>query len=60
MARPLRVEFPGAIYHVTARGNERREIFRDDEDRHTFLAEAAEEFGRWGQRLTLDKNYSVS
>jgi REP element-mobilizing transposase RayT len=48
MARPLRVEFPGAIYHVTARGNERREIFRDDEDRHTFLAtlaEAAEEFG---------------
>jgi REP element-mobilizing transposase RayT len=48
MARPLRVEFPGALYHVTARGNERRPIFRDDEDRRTFLAtlgEGCEEFG---------------
>jgi hypothetical protein len=31
MARPLRIEF--ASYHVTARGNERRVIFRDDQDR---------------------------
>src|SRR5712692_7480885 len=38
MARPLRLEFPGALYHVTARGNERRAIVRDDEDRKTFLA----------------------
>ena len=30
MARLLRVQFPGAIYHVSARGNERRLIFRDD------------------------------
>jgi len=33
MARPLRVEFPGAVYHVTARGNRREDIFVDDEDR---------------------------
>jgi REP element-mobilizing transposase RayT len=38
MARPVRVEFPGAVYHVTARGNERRRIFRDDADRRQFLA----------------------
>ncbi len=37
MARPLRIEYPGAYYHVTARGNERRAIFRDDHDRERFL-----------------------
>ena len=37
MARPLRLEYPGAIYHVTSRGNEKRPIFKDDQDRHTFL-----------------------
>ena len=37
MARPLRIEFPGAVYHITSRGNERREIFRDDYDREDFL-----------------------
>lgn len=37
MARPLRIERPGGRYHVTARGNERRDIFRDDTDRFRFL-----------------------
>jgi len=37
MARPLRVEFPGAIYHVTSRGNARADIFLDDADRRMFL-----------------------
>lgn len=37
MARPLRIEFAGALYHVTSRGNERRPIFRSDHDRRTFL-----------------------
>ena len=32
MARPLRIEFPGAIYHVMSRGNARRTIFRDEGD----------------------------
>jgi len=38
MARPLRLEYPGAVYHVTARGNAGQEIFLDDEDREAFLA----------------------
>ena len=33
MARPLRIDYPDAFYHVTCRGNERREIFKDDRDR---------------------------
>jgi REP element-mobilizing transposase RayT len=37
MARPLRIEFPGALYHVTARGNHRQDIFVDNEDRQRFL-----------------------
>jgi REP element-mobilizing transposase RayT len=37
MARPLRIEFPGAFYHITARGNERKDIYRDDRDRERFL-----------------------
>jgi putative transposase len=37
MSRPLRLEYEGAIWHVTSRGNERREIFRDRNDRSTFL-----------------------
>ena len=42
MARPLRLEYPGAIYHVTARGNERRSIFRSPTDRRRFLSKLAE------------------
>ena len=38
MSRPLRLEFPGAVWHVTCRGNERRDVFRDDGDREMFLA----------------------
>jgi REP element-mobilizing transposase RayT len=37
MARPLRIEYEGAVYHVTSRGNERKHIFRNDEDREIFL-----------------------
>lgn len=38
MARPLRIEFAGAVYHVSARGDHRQAIFRDDEDRRRFLS----------------------
>ena len=38
MARPLRIEFAGALYHVTARGNAREDIYGDDGDRHQFLS----------------------
>ncbi len=37
MARPLRIEFAGALYHVTARGNARQDIFLNDIDRRDFL-----------------------
>ena len=37
MARLLRIQFEGALYHVTARGNERKAIVRDDQDRQRFL-----------------------
>ncbi len=38
MVRPLRIEFPGAVYHVTSRGNARADIFEDVNDRHLFLS----------------------
>ena len=38
MVRALRIQYPEAYYHVTCRGNERREIFKDDEDRKVFKA----------------------
>ena len=37
MPRPLRIEYTGAIYHITNRGNARRPIFEDDKDRETFI-----------------------
>jgi REP-associated tyrosine transposase len=37
MARPLRIEYPGAIYHITSRGNARERIFLEDADRRIFL-----------------------
>ncbi|WP_303905228.1 REP-associated tyrosine transposase [Thiohalomonas denitrificans] len=37
MARPLRIEFAGALYHVTSRGDGQEDIYRDDEDRRLFL-----------------------
>ena len=37
MARPLRIEFAGALYHVTARGNAQQDIYRNDDDRRHFL-----------------------
>ena len=38
MSRPIRIEFPDALYHVTARGDRRENIFEDDEDRQIFLS----------------------
>jgi REP element-mobilizing transposase RayT len=37
MGRPLRIEYPGALYHVTSRGNEKQDIFLEDSDRKRFL-----------------------
>ncbi len=38
MARPLRLEFAGALYHVTSRGDRREDIYRDDDDRRAWLS----------------------
>ena len=37
MARQLRIEYPGGVYHVTGRGNARQDVFLDNEDRQSFL-----------------------
>ena len=37
MTRPLRIEFAGALYHVTSRGNAQADIYLDDEDRKNYL-----------------------
>ncbi len=47
MSRPLRIEFAGALYHVTSRGDGQEDIFLDDSDRELFLevlAEVSERF----------------
>ncbi len=50
MARPLRIEFPGALYHVTSRGNARQRVFRDDEGREMLLATLTWVVERFGWR----------
>jgi REP element-mobilizing transposase RayT len=51
MARALRFQCPGGRYHVTARGNERKEIFWDDSDRFRFLEVLGELSQRFGARV---------
>jgi REP element-mobilizing transposase RayT len=47
MSRPLRIEFPGAVYHVTSRGNRREPIYRDNADRLCQLDVLAEALVRF-------------
>ncbi len=47
MARPLRIEFAGALYHITSRGDRREAIYEDEEDRETFLSVLAEVVERY-------------
>jgi putative transposase len=42
MVRPLRIEYAGAVYHVTSRGNARKPIFKENKDRGAFLKILAE------------------
>jgi hypothetical protein len=46
MSRKLRIEYPGAMYHVMNRGDQREDIFRDDEDRQRFLSTLGEACGK--------------
>jgi putative transposase len=50
MSRAWRIEYPGALYHVLSRGNERRDIFVDDDDRRMFLGT----LGEMAERFELD------
>ena len=63
MARPLRLEHPGGWYHLTARGNERRAIFRDDRDRAHFLELLEKMPGRFDLRVhcfvLMDNHYHL-
>ena len=63
MARALRIERYSGRYHVTARGNERKDIFRDDTDRFHFLELLADAVGRFGVRIhayvLMDKQYHL-
>jgi len=63
MVRPLRLEFPGALYHVTARGNARENIYLCDEDRIRFLKFLEEEVRQQGWILyaycLMDNHYHL-
>jgi len=51
MARSIRIEYPGAVYHVMARGNRRERIYLDDDDRRFFLATLAQACEMTGWRV---------
>jgi putative transposase len=48
MARPLRIAYPGAYYHVTSRGNEQKDVFKSRRDREKFLEYLASATERYG------------
>ena len=69
MSRRLRVAFPGAVYHVTSRGDRCEPIYRDDEDRVAYLEVIAPAMDRFdagagllpdGQPLPLGNAYRTS
>ena len=48
VARPLRIEYPGAFYHVTSRGNERKRVFQSTRDREKYLSYLESAHERYG------------
>jgi putative transposase len=63
MGRPLRIQYPGAWYHVTSRGNERKPIFKGNEDRKRFLSYLASANERYGGMIhvycLMDNHYHL-
>jgi len=51
MARPLRIEYEGALYHLTGRGNERQRIFAERDDYTSFLELVQESLERYAVHL---------
>ena len=60
MARKLRVEYPGAIYHLMNRGDRRESIFKDDEDRQRFLGTLGEACVKTGWQVHAKEKVSVN
>jgi len=63
MGRAVRIEYPGALYHITSRGNERRKIFLDAEDRIKFLGLVQDYHDRHGilihAYVLMDNHYHL-
>lgn len=63
MGRPLRIEYPGALYHITSRGNERKDIFIGDKDRISFLEILSDYHDRYGiilhSYVLMDNHYHL-
>jgi putative transposase len=63
MARPIRIEYAGALYHVTSRGDRREDIFLDDNDRLIWLAIFADVCSRFNWRChtwcLMDNHYHI-
>ena len=63
MARPIRIEYAGALYHVTSRGDRREDIYLDDEDRLIWLAVFSDVCSRFNWRChawcLMDNHYHI-
>jgi len=63
MARPLRIEYAGALYHVTSRGDRREDIYHDDKDRLTWLDVFSQVCTRFNWRChgwcLMDNHYHI-
>lgn len=63
MARALRIEYPGAFYHITSRGNERKSIYRNKSDRRSFLLYLKSANLRYGALIhaycLMDNHYHI-
>lgn len=63
MARPLRIEYPGAYYHVTSRGNERKAVYKSRRDREQFLSYLESATERYGAIIhaycLMDNHYHL-
>ena len=51
MPRPLRIEYPGAFYHVTSRGNERKTVYLNNRDREKYLSYLESAHERYGAMI---------
>jgi hypothetical protein len=60
MSRKRRIEYPGAMYHVMNRGDQRKDIFRDDDDREKFLSMLGEACGKTEWQVHYRSGWSQS